>query len=134
MEELFDGLGFFAHLFEHAAEVVDQILLFVIERGFFLDGVLEGAHGGVVHAALGEALGEITHGRNALVGILLGFLEFADGFANHAGFKIQLAQFEPDAHVGGIFFHPLPAFGQFELGLGRLNFCDLIHMIRGEWI
>jgi hypothetical protein len=36
-EKLFDSLGLLAHLLEHAAEVVDEVLLFLVKRGLLPD-------------------------------------------------------------------------------------------------
>jgi len=98
--ELLDGFLALVHLLEHAAELVDQLLLFVIERGLFLDGGLEHAYGGVVHAAAGEALRQVTQRSQALVGIGLGLLKFADGFRDLARVEIVFPQFEAHDQVG----------------------------------
>ena len=114
-EELFDGLGLFAHLLEHAAEIVDEVFLFVVERGLFLDGVLEGAHGGIVHVPLGETLCEHAHGGEALVGVALRLLKFCRGLADLTGLEIQLAQLKFDGEVGGVFLGALLGFGELEI-------------------
>src|ERR1017187_9038733 len=111
-EELLDGLGLFAHLLKHAAEVVDEILFLLVELRTFLDCVLERADGGIIHAAFGKRLRQQAHRRDALVRVALRLLKFRDGLADLARLKIELAQFEADGEVGGILFNTLLRLGE----------------------
>src|SRR5882724_3118340 len=132
--ELFDGFVFFAHAFENGAEVVNQILLFLVERRLFLDGVLQRARGDVEHLALGKTLREITHGSEPLVRILLRLLKFLDGFADFSRLKIKHAHLKPDGEVGRIFFHAFLAFGDLKFQFLRLEFFHLRGVLRLERI
>src|SRR5665213_1370511 len=73
--ELLDGLLFFAHAFQHAAEVVNQVLLFLVKAGLFLDGVLQRARREVEHFPFRKTLREITHRGEPFVRILLRLLK-----------------------------------------------------------
>ena len=59
--ELLDRLVLLPHALQHAAEVVDQLLLLIVEDQLLLQCVLQGAGRQVEHLPLGEALRQVIH-------------------------------------------------------------------------
>src|SRR5207249_8440555 len=112
--ELLFGLFAFAHFFQRAPQVIDQLFLFIVEDELLLDGPLERARGQLVHAPARVALAEIIHRFDLAVRIGLGPLKLLDRFADLSRLKIKLAQLETDLQIGWEPPDTLLAFGELK--------------------
>ncbi len=129
--ELLDGFFLLVHLFEHRAEVIDEVFFLIIEAGLFFERVLECARGKVVHSATRKALAKIAHCLEPFRRIALRLLKFLDCLGNLAHLEVDFAKFKSNAQVRGITFGTaLALFQLINLTFG-FEAGQLLRVIRG---